>query len=389
MVTATEWLKKAEAKRSKNPGKFKAVRRRAWDYVEPTQSIENTEDNENIIWEQNKEQSGIVDGINSEHNREQSENKKEQNKEQSEIESKNKYENNLNVAASVEPSNNHGLMPEDTAQKRILTLTGHQKQIMRQITSHIKSRVGAPYVVDILPNILAGKIKASLEVTRVTLKRLTEKNILIRLPGERGRNGCCKFKIPENVVRICFSLFNDAPCDINQIGNEIENRNGNNKIYSSSNIINTTTALPKEWKNINFSPLESIGFSEQHLLDIYSTNVCDPNVVQESIYHFAFGLEEGRHKSYDNPLKVFIGRLRKGNAWFELNYESPKEKALRELFERKKTEKEKRDSMIKEIVDIEFPEWRKKLTQDEVKHIIPAETLKANLTPAITACHYP
>jgi hypothetical protein len=69
MVTATEWLKKAEAKRSKNPEKFKAVRRRAWDYVDSTptplpeleqKSMINEPINEpNKIWEQKEEQIGI------------------------------------------------------------------------------------------------------------------------------------------------------------------------------------------------------------------------------------------------------------------------------------------------------------------------------------------
>lgn len=166
---------------------------------------------------------------------------------------------------------------------------------------------------------------------------------------------------------------------------ETENeRDINTKIVEIKNN-NITTYLPEEWKKINYAPLESIGFCEQHLLDIYSVSSCHPSVIQESIYHFAFGLEEGRHKEYDSPLKVFIGRLRKGNAWIESNYESPKEKALKELVTRKKAEKEKWDSMVKELVEIEFPEWRKKLTPEHIKKIVPSEILKTNLAPAITA----
>lgn len=395
MVTATEWLKKAETKRSKNPEKFKAVRRRAWDYVDstPTQLLElesTSVINEpikesNKIWEQKEEQIRSETRNNEEQKWEQYGNKNGNIREQKEEQYKNKYENEYKNKQSIKPLKEPFLNLDDTTvRKRLLTLTGHQKQVMSHITSHLKSRVGESSI-DILPNILAIKINAGLEVTRVTLKRLTGKQLLIRLPGERGRNGCCKFQIPENVVKICFSLFDDAPCDINHIGNEIRNNNRKNIPYSSSNNINTTTVLPSEWKKINFVPLESIGFSEQHLQDIYSSNICDPVVVQESIYHFAFGLEEGRHKQYDSPLKVFIGRLRKGNAWIESNYESPKDKALRKLIEHKKSEKEKRDLMLKELIELEFPSWRKTLAQDEIKKIVPDEILKANLAPAITA----
>lgn len=176
----------------------------------------------------------------------------------------------------------------------------------------------------------------------------------------------------------------EAPSEPHRSKEKENEKNKNTKVIEIKNN-NITTSLPEEWKKINFTPLESIGFCEQHLLDIYSVSSCHPSVVQESIYHFAFGLEEGRHKQYDSPLKVLIGRLRKGNAWIESNYESPKEQALRELVIRKKAEKEKWDSMVKELVDIEFPVWRKKLTPDDVKKIVPSETLKLNLAPAITA----
>lgn len=39
---------------------------------------------------------------------------------------------------------------------------------------------------------------------------------------EKGRNGCCKFKVKEDVVKACFTLFNDAPCAINVIESDTE-----------------------------------------------------------------------------------------------------------------------------------------------------------------------
>jgi len=232
------------------------------------------------------------------------------------------------------------------------------------------------------------------------LKRLRNKGLILREKGKTGKNGLINITISDTVKSEAIKCmhgyqFEQEIFNQGSIGVQINQSNKvqlgfKNTIYSSNNK-NTTTALPDEWKKINFTPLEAIGFSEQHLLDIYSSNICDPKIIQESIYHFAFGLEQGRHKEYDNPLKVFIGRLRKGNAWIESNYESPKEKALKELLNRKKAEKEKWDLMIKELVDLEFPEWRKKLTPDDMKKIVPPETLKVNLAPAVTAAlrlHY-
>jgi len=64
---------------------------------------------------------------------------------------------------------------------------------------------------------------------------------------------------------------------------------------------------------------------------------------------------------------------------------SPKELALRQILEEKRKQKEQHDAMVKELVDLEFPEWRKKLTDEQVKQIVPIDTLKANISLAITA----
>lgn len=226
------------------------------------------------------------------------------------------------------------------------------------------------------------------------LKRLRKKGLITREKGKTGKNGLICITLSEVIKNEAIkymhtyqaeqALFNQGSVRVQaQQGNKIH-IGFNSPIYSS-NKKNITTVLPDDWKRINFSPLESIGFTEQHLLDVFDANIVDAAVVQESIYHFAFGLEEGRHKQYDNPLKVFIGRLRKGNAWVESNYESPKDKALRELFERKKAEKEKRESMIKEMVDIEFPEWKSKLSENEINKIVPEETRKTKMQAPITA----
>ena len=391
MVTATDWLKKAESKRSKSQDSFKAVRRRAWDYVNPTQEVEQT----SVNWERIKEQNGNENRNKWEQNGNKYGNKQEQNWEQNKEQYRNKYEDeyrNNDLAKKNSTTKDNAVLNDQMIQKKMLTLTGHQKQIMRHITSHLKIRLGESYIIDILPNILAIKINASLEVTRVTLKRLTKKNLLIKLPGERGRNGCSRFNIQENVVRMCFSLFNDAPCDINLIGNGIGNKIGNKMTYSSSssNNINNTTTMSENWEQnweqIDFSSLAHIGFSKTQLLQLYEKQLNTPEVIQESIYHFSFGLENNsKIKSYPDPLNVLMGVLRKGLKWHEPAYISPKELTLTQLLEEKRKKKEKYDAMMKELIELEFPDWRRKLSDDDIKQIVPPNVLKTNLSAAVTA----
>lgn len=403
MVTATEWLKKAEAKRSKKT-EFKAVRRRAWDYIEASAADISPEpvvpapaqSEPEQIWEQNQEQIGNNNRNEYRNNWEQTENEIG-NKVETNIgtignDNKNEYRNDIRNKVVVKKEKIQVVdatspLDDDTVQKRLLMLTGHQKQVMRQVTSHLKSRAGGVGHIDIIPNVLAAKISASLDVTRITLKRLAEKKLLIKIPGERGRNGCCRFIVKENIVKFCFSFFNDAPCDINHIGNEIGNNNRNEIVYSSSNINNTTTtALPENWEQIDFSSLVRIGFSKLQLQQLYNQAATTPDIVQESINHFAYGLEHNpKIKAYTEPLNVLMGVLRKGQAWREPTYVDPKTLALQQMLEEKRRQKEQYDAMLKELIDLEFPAWKGKLSEAEIKEIVPPDVRKANIAAAIQA----
>ena len=114
------------------------------------------------------------------------------------------------------------------------------------------------------------------------------------------------------------SLFN--PLKSLNSDNTPSNITGNNSTYSSSNSynINTTTVLPEEWEQIDITQLISIGFSKTQLLQLFQKQLNTPDVIQESIYHFAFCLENNpKAKAYSDPLNVLMGVLRKSGAWLK------------------------------------------------------------------------
>ena len=80
-----------------------------------------------------------------------------------------------------------------------------------------------------------------------------------------------------------------------------------------------------------------------------------------------------------------MGVLRKGQRWNEPNYISEKELALKELIAEKRKQKETYDAMINDLFELEFPEWKKKLTPDEIAEIVPEETRNSNFSGAIQA----
>ena len=76
--------------------------------------------------------------------------------------------------------------------------------------------------------------------------------------------------------------------------------------------------------------------------------------------------------------------------WFESNYESEKDKALKELVLVKKRQEMEQKKIIKEISDMEFPKWRSKLTQEEIKEIVPnvAFQLGESTIDTVLRCHF-
>jgi hypothetical protein len=161
--------------------------------------------------------------------------------------------------------------------------------------------------------------------------------------------------------------------------------------YSSSINKITTTNIPNDWERIDFEPLKKIGFSFTHLHQLLDSHMTTPEIVQDSIQHFSHALENNdKVKAYKDPLNVLMGVLRKGQRWYESNYIPPQELALRQILEETRKRKESVNSMLKELIDLEFPEWRRKISNEDISKIVPAETLKSKLSPAIDSAlrHY-
>lgn len=267
-------------------------------------------------------------------------------------------------------------------------LSGIQKNIFLYIIKLCAAR-GTLDTGNLLAIDLANAANCTTGSAKTSLIRLVEKQVVIRHPGKASRGGHMVLGITREIqaaaIQAQQALFN--PLKMGLSGNETGNNTDNNSSYSSSINKNiTTTSLPDDWKRIDFEPLAKIGFTETQLRQLLNCHSTSPEIVQESIFHFAFALEhKEKIKAYSEPLNVLMGVLRKGQIWHEADYISPQELSLQTFLDDKRKRKEKMDAMIKELVDLEFPEWRKQLTEDDVKQIVPAHTLKANVTTAIQA----
>ncbi len=273
-------------------------------------------------------------------------------------------------------------------------LGGIQKNIFLYIVDVCSAR-GVLDTGNILSIDLALAASCSVGSAKTSIRRLIDKRLIIRHPGKACRGGHMVLGISKEIqaatLRAQQLLFN--PLKNIKTDSIRGNTTDNVSSYSSSNKnIITTTSLPDEWKKVSFDLLSHIGFSETQLRQLYESNMTSPDIVQDAINRFAYSLDHSNKvKAYGDPLNVLMGVLRKGQRWIEPNYIPPKELALKQLLDEKRKQKEQRDAMVKELVDLEFPEWRKKLTEAEIKNIVPTAVLKTNLSPAITAAlrtHY-
>ena len=191
---------------------------------------------------------------------------------------------------------------------------------------------------------LSQYIEKSTGSTKTSINRLINKGFLKRGLGRAARGGYINLELPNEIKLVILELRKDIKQD-NRTENFVYSlcQNLDNKsLYSSSSYNNNTTtdqkllpnALPDEWKKIDCEVLSAIGFNREHLRQLAGKNI--PEIVQESINHFSYALENNpKYKNHANPLNVFMGVLRKGQAWFEKDYISPLEKAQAELIKRK------------------------------------------------------
>ena len=170
----------------------------------------------------------------------------------------------------------------------------------------------------------------------------------------------------------------DVENKINNFNDKIENKNFshlNQKIMKYEE-------LPGEWKEINYHLLEDYHFKAHHIVNFYKLNLLEPEIIQESINHFAYGIKHNpnNYSKYNDPLKVFIGRLRKGEPWIESTYKSKQEIATKEMILRRKEEKRTIANEICKLVDTlekdSYEKWLYSLKEEEKKEIRNSHSLK-------------
>ena len=242
---------------------------------------------------------------------------------------------------------------------------------------------------------MASHLETTTGAIKETIKRLVTKGFIQRVDYRAGRGGF-GYALPEGIYRQLFELESGNKLGTNreQTGNKPGAQPGTQlgTIPSSSsssidleNLKTTTTGelelfddariqLSPEWSVIDTSPLAEIGFTQTHLMQLAKYSKLPAAEVQDSIHPFSFDLKRnGKGRELKGPpVNFFMGILRKGLPYAAPeNYESPEAEARRHYLESKRRIEEERQSQEREIRDLEFSEWRRGLTPEEISSIVP------------------
>jgi hypothetical protein len=256
-------------------------------------------------------------------------------------------------------------------------LSGTQRKILLELNAlseknnHIST--GPIYI-----HTLAKNLQMPYSTCKTSIHRLVVKGFLERSLSKQGKNGFTVFKIMTSVRR---QIKRDLSTDLQSKSYPQEPQKAPH-IYSSSNIINTMyeedhalTGKQEDKILIDIEPLEGIGFMHQHIDHIKSVSGLSDDVIQQSIYAFAFDLDTNNKADKiksGTPLNYFVGTLRKGKPYLPpANYESPQIRCMRLFLEGINAERVKIQKLENEMIDHYLIDWEKTLIEQDIINIIP------------------
>lgn len=279
---------------------------------------------------------------------------------------------------------------QSNLEQEIIRLSGKQKiifDIVIEICSARQSLETGP----VQTGSLATVAQTTIGTIKTTLKRLIDKKLLIRYQGKNAKGGYINLGITNQILDLVDNIKNNNKSNLFASDIILAHRyqkDNSQDIYSSNSINNITTtnfnkkieSMPSEWESINYDPLSHIGFSKTQLKQMIGKN--EPTVVQESIYHFAYGLEHNqKFKKYEDPLNVLMGVLRKGQGWVESEYRSASEIAQIQFLESKKAEIARKKALEEDAYKLAFSEWEEEISQIEREKL--TEKKNGDLTPPV------
>ncbi len=265
------------------------------------------------------------------------------------------------------------------------SLVGVQRRIILFVFEDCV-RAGKSETTPLTTEHLCQTLGLTYKTTRGSVWRLQEKRFLEVAASKEGRGGWVIYRLNREIYSELLLLKNNSQLlerDIG-IGTMIPETSVASAPHPEPVVVEADKELASEWHAIDFSGLENIGFTKYHLkqLVIQKKNKLTPAEVQDYINFFVFDLKKNNKKAEitGEPLNYFMGIVRNGNPYVPpLNYRSAEdERRLQYLNYLKRKEKERQEEEQK-ILDLEFTEWRRGLSESELLKLLPEFARKPGL----------
>ena len=226
---------------------------------------------------------------------------------------------------------------------------------------------------------------------KTALQRVVKKGLILREKGKRGKGGFTNFTISEQIRNAVIDEQRQTNTT-NQLVTGWISEKEPISTYSSSTLNTTTTKANNikdenlnsfnGWEKIDIEPLQNIGFTKSHLVQIIQDEKLSMEIVQDSIYAFSFDLEHNNKIKFlkSPPLNYFMGILRSGKPYAPpANYESPTDKAMRLYLTKKKELDQRRHEMEEEVFNLAFRDWEAGLSNEEKEALLSPEIKNSRL----------
>lgn len=237
-------------------------------------------------------------------------------------------------------------------------------QFIFELSSHEESQITKTVTQTEIMNCL----KITKDSARTAIRFLLKNELIKRVDFKIGKAGWSKYCLKKELFIELDNAYQKGVINpINVSAYTQEQKGSNNSSIINKTIINNSPLL---WEEVDVSSLAEIGFTQKHLLQLQK--ITSPEVVQESINHFIYGLKfNHKTQKYADPLSVLIGVLRKGGVWIESNYKSPQELALEEVLRQKQEHAERLAKLKEDAYKVAFLAWETQLTKEEIEKIAP------------------
>ncbi len=255
---------------------------------------------------------------------------------------------------------------------RVKDLRGNPLKVIIYLINSISK--DEPYITEkVNVTDIANNAKISRESAKTALKFLKKFELITRLYSHTGVHGWTTYKIKKEIIDD-FTKQGLNTVSTGAINSSSYINTTTIKTNNSEDIKITETKNDEQskWDEIDTTPLEHIGFNKRVIQNIKGLNKNSPEIIQDSINQFSFGLKNnGDAKKYEkNARDVLIGVLKEGRAWIEKNYKSPREIEVEQFLARKKEERERIKKLEEEMIQYEFEEWLPTINESQRNEIV-------------------